>query len=506
MWRFEGRRKKKKCDLTKPTCERCRNSYGQDQCVWSDGQKRTRVRREIKPSQEPETQPLPSSPDSPTNDTSSLSRLETTTEPIGTPDTKYPMDLGFENFCSWRIPDVVANISPFLTSKQALTSRSDLSPQAFLKISAAFQNQILCLDSDFKDSIVVHSLPLALEHPTLLHAWVACSIIALSRSMPYWHEKAIRHYDSAVSGLSQALQEGSQTNDKWKRETVLLLHLFEGFQSKDEESALGKAHLRGAHELFIPTVKDQCPMGYHDVLVLEAYIMHTANNHLFQPDSQLPITHITEALGTLTSALNQLKMDCNWRSSPWIGFGGPELADMAYRVSWLTHKPFLNDQDNKEVEELISRLSSWTAPACQEESLSTHLDLPPKRLVLLARAYWCACSYLATHLAQEQNCILPFDADAFVTEIIQLLNQLIEHEHTINNHLWPLVVIGTAATDPATQEHIRSLLPQFHQGLGPASLRRAERFLAVAWETDSQGMMYGRKIFKNREALYQMFF
>jgi len=45
--------------------------------------------------------------------------------------------------------------------------------------------------------------------------------------MPYWQEKAIRHYDSAVSGLSQALQDGQQTDDMWKRETVLLLHLFE---------------------------------------------------------------------------------------------------------------------------------------------------------------------------------------------------------------------------------------------------------------------------------------
>jgi hypothetical protein len=108
-----------------------------------------------------------------------------------------------------------------------VTSRSDLSPQAFLNISAAFQDQILCLQSDFNDSIVVHSLPLALENPTLLHAWVACSVIALSRSMPYWREKAIRHYDSAVSGLSQALQDKTHTDDKWKRETVLLLHLFE---------------------------------------------------------------------------------------------------------------------------------------------------------------------------------------------------------------------------------------------------------------------------------------
>ncbi|KAG9949026.1 hypothetical protein KCU85_g4522, partial [Aureobasidium melanogenum] len=172
--------------------------------------------------------------------------------------------------------------------------------------------------------------------------------------MPYWHEKAIRHYDSAVNGLSQALQDGPQTNDKWKRETVLLLHLFEGFQSKDEESALGKAHLRGAHELFIPAVKEKSPISYHEILVLEAYIMHTTNNHLFQPDSQLPITHITEALETFTSALKRLNMECNWRSSPWIGFGGPELADMAYRVSWLTHKTYLDDKDHQEVEDLIT--------------------------------------------------------------------------------------------------------------------------------------------------------
>lgn len=97
----------------------------------------------------------------------------------------------------------------------------------FLNISTTFQRRILCLDIDFKDSIIMDSLPLALDHPPLLHAWVACSVIALSRSMPYWYEKAIKHYDSAVSGLSRALQAQSETGDKWKRETVILLHLFE---------------------------------------------------------------------------------------------------------------------------------------------------------------------------------------------------------------------------------------------------------------------------------------
>jgi hypothetical protein len=229
-------------------------------------------------------------------------------------------------------------------------------------------------------------------------------------------------------------------------------------------------------------------MSYHEILVLEAYIMHTANNHLFQPDSQLSITHISEALETLTSSLKHLELECNWRSSPWIGFGGPELADLVYRVSFFTNKPKL------------------TAPACQEESPLTHLDLSPKRLVLLARAYWCACSHLATQIVQEESLVSTFDTNAFITETLQLLDQLIEYEHTINNHLWPLLVVGTAAIDPTTQEHIISLLPQFHQGLGPASLKRAETFLRVAWKTDSQGLMYGRKIFKDREALYQMFF
>ena len=104
---------------------------------------------------------------------------------------------------------------------------SDLSPRMMLSISLAFQNRVLCLEDNPQNSIIMQSLPLALEHPPLLHAWIACSVIALSRSMPFWHEKAIQHYDSAVAGLSQALQVPKRSSDKWKRETVILLHLFE---------------------------------------------------------------------------------------------------------------------------------------------------------------------------------------------------------------------------------------------------------------------------------------
>jgi hypothetical protein len=164
----------------------------------------------------------------------------------------------------------------------------------------------------------------------------------------------------------------------------------------------------------------------------------------------------------------------------------------------------LNTDDRQQVENIITRLSSWTAPACFEESLTTHLDLPPKRLVLLAKAYWCACSYLITHLSHHDG--NPSDDTAFVTETLELLDQLTEYEQTINNHLWTLIVVGTAATSLKSQEHIRSLLPQFNQALGPGSVKRAERFLEVAWRVDQNGEMYGRKIFKDRDALYQMFF
>ncbi|THX58483.1 hypothetical protein D6D08_09058 [Aureobasidium pullulans] len=488
------RRKKKRCDAARPTCGRCRNSYGRDVCVWSD-EKRNRGRqsREIKADQR-HIQSDSSPSTTPQSSSWEVVKSDTSTNSITSPVADCPMDLRFHGFFPWTIPDAVTNISP------------DLSPQMFLNISTTFQRRILCLDIDFKDSIIMDSLPLALDHPPLLHAWVACSVIALSRSMPYWYEKAIKHYDSAVSGLSRALQAQNETGDKWKRETVILLHLFEGFQSRSDESALGKAHLRGAHELFNPRVKDKSPMSYHEALVLEGYIMHTTNNYLFQPDSQLPLDHITKAAETLVSALEQLGLSCNWRHSPWIGFGGPELADLVFRASWLAHKTSLNTDDRQQVENIITRLSSWTAPACFEESLTTHLDLPPKRLVLLAKAYWCACSYLITHLSHHDGNPVVSDDTAFVTETLELLDQLTEYEQTINNHLWPLIVVGTAATSLKSQEHIRSLLPQFNQALGPGSVKRAERFLEVAWRVDHNGEMYGRKIFKDRDALYQMFF
>jgi hypothetical protein len=109
---LKGRRKKKKCDLIKPICGRCRNSYGQDECVWTDGQKGRRSRpRRITSSQEPEHEPEPeSSPISPSSSTSTSLSLSMSAI---TPSTDYPMDLGFENFCSWSIPDVVTNISPY---------------------------------------------------------------------------------------------------------------------------------------------------------------------------------------------------------------------------------------------------------------------------------------------------------------------------------------------------------------------------------------------------------
>ncbi|TIA24144.1 hypothetical protein D6C81_02637 [Aureobasidium pullulans] len=460
------RRKKKRCDAARPTCGRCRNSYGRDVCVWSDEKRnRSRQSREIKADQRHIQSD--SSPSTTAQSSSwEVAKSDTSTNSITSPVADCPMDLGFHGFCPWTIPDAVTNISP------------DLSPQMFLNISTTFQRRILCLDIDFKDSIIMDSLPLALDHPPLLHAWVACSVIALSRSMPYWYQKAIEHYDSAVSGLSRALQAQNETCDKWKRETVILPHLFEGFQSRSDESVLGKAHLRGAHELFNLRVKDRSPMSYHEALAAE----------------------------TLVSALGQLGLSCNWRHSPWIGFGGPELADLVFRASWLAHKTSLNTDDRQQVENIITRLSSWTAPACFEESLTTHLVLPPKRLVLLAKAYWCACSYLITHLSHHDGNPVVSDDTAFVTETLELLDQLTEYEQTINNHLWPLIVVGTAATSLESQEHIRSLLPQFNQALGPGSVKRAERFLEVAWRVDHNGEMYGRKIFKDRDALYQMFF
>jgi hypothetical protein len=249
--------------------------------------------------------------------------------------------------------------------------------------------------------------------------------------------------------------------------------------------------------------------------------MHTTNNSLFQPDQKLPLSHVTEALQTLTCALEKLDMTCNWRNSPWIGYMGLELVDVTYKISLLTHKTSLNDEDNERVREILSTLSAWTAPACQEDYLaaSTHslqdLDLPPRRSVLLARAYWCACSYLATTLHNQidnvendnDNSDTKINTNAFVTETIALLTQLTQYGHATNNQLWPLVVIGTAATTLPLQTQITALLPRFNQSLGLESIKRAERFLAVAWKIDEvSGQMYGRRIFRDRDALYHMFF
>ena len=231
--RNAGRRKKKKCDAQKPKCGRCQNSYGQDICLWPEVGRHRRPRSRSRRLSSPPEQVCTSSSPVPENPQSECSEIVMSHQANHVARSRQGYDLGFslEDLCPWSMPDAVLRISPYVPYPKSFRhhadTASDLSPRMMLNISLAFQNRVLCLENDPRNSIIMQSLPLALEHPPLLHAWIACSVIALSRSMPFWHEKAIQHYDSAVAGLSQALQVTKHSNDKWKRETVILLHLFE---------------------------------------------------------------------------------------------------------------------------------------------------------------------------------------------------------------------------------------------------------------------------------------
>ena len=280
----------------------------------------------------------------------------------------------------------------------------------------------------------------------------------------------------------------------------------QGFQSKSDESVLGKAHLRGAHELFSPLLNSSSPITYHDALILEGYIMHTTNNCLFQPDSTLPMDHITEALERLQQSLEGVGMALDWRSCPWIGFLGKDLVDIIYKVSWLTRKQNLDETDLQALDELDTRLSNWVAPAYHDDALTpTNHNLRPKRLALLARIYWSACSYLTITLihhhrpvhSQENDLLL--DIRPLITEALDLLDELTNYTDTINNHLWAVLVIGTAVSDLDAREEIKNLLSQFERTFGVETVKRAERFLDKAWTVDDG-------IFGHKGVLGGMFF
>jgi hypothetical protein len=107
-------------------------------------------------------------------------------------------------------------------------SLSKLTSSQLIQITTAFDKAIISPDNGSLDQPASQlCLPLCLQNSSLMHAWLSCGTAFVTKAEPGGVQKALVHYQQAVSGLATALTETGLTSPEWKVAATLLLHTFE---------------------------------------------------------------------------------------------------------------------------------------------------------------------------------------------------------------------------------------------------------------------------------------
>jgi hypothetical protein len=107
-------------------------------------------------------------------------------------------------------------------------SLSKLTSSQLIQITTAFDKAIISPDNGSLDQPASQlCLPLCLQNSSLMHAWLSCGTAFVTKAEPGGAQKALVHYQHAVSGLATALTETGLTSPEWKVAATLLLHVFE---------------------------------------------------------------------------------------------------------------------------------------------------------------------------------------------------------------------------------------------------------------------------------------
>lgn len=392
------RRKKKKCDGVQPRCSLCRDSYGRDECTWPA----TRRGRKASTSKEPaEDQKID----------------EDAFEPCARPE--------------------IAELSASTLPDALLQALPELSPEEILQASETFQRVILCNHPSYKKSVLTLSLPLAVEHEPLMHAWISSILLVIPDNAPRWRQKSVLHYDLAVQGLKTAIVAGNPS-DEWKRAAVLLCHALELLQPMPS-SDLMRSHLRAAHCIFrLATENLGVPASLHDTLLFEGYIVRAAMNCLLQQDMyrKLPFDYMHTLVSMHKRGLDRQLLELNPFNCPWLGATGPEVIQTVYEASWL------------KVNGLVSRQYSDKALEIRESLvIAGNTDDPTKeppqhhQPYTVRYAWRSACLALLNNTLSGSDGEVPESEDTIGKGLLHL-DYLTEKNCNDVPIIWPLIVFG----------------------------------------------------------------
>ena len=157
-------------------------------------------------------------------------------------------------------------------------------------------------------------------------------------------------------------------------------------------------------------------------------------------------------------------------------------------VLW-KQKAQLGPQQLGQVSSVLEQLRLWKPleHLQQQADQSLHLQAPSREaLIIMADLYRTACIILAIRLLEPS-------ASAFhpmIRDCSQTGTRLLATVHSIafaqsSSLIWPIVIIGVAATSDEDQDTCRAIVEALINERGLASFRTIVNLLSKAWETES---------------------
>ncbi|KAK4557063.1 hypothetical protein LTR86_006044 [Recurvomyces mirabilis] len=375
-----------------------------------------------------------------------------------------------------------------------------------LKMTMEFQNRVILPETGSSSPFLLEGLPAAQAHPALWHAWLASSIATLApKDSLYWQHKGLQHHQLALRGLRKRVLLSSP-DQEWRHGTMLMLHIYQLHSPAHEHGGeLYIAHLTAAHELFGEKIYYTPPNGRHAALLLEAYILRTAINYIFQPQWNLPQSHVRSRLTLLRMSLEDGSTPEH--VCPWIGPVTFRLIEIVFELSWLAHRLPLSTYYLSKIVSMRDEVE-WLHLATVQSGSSPFSSMENPAIV--RGAYTYACAYLCTVLIEISSLdSVGLNGSRYLALGHELIHLALGRKDDAfpDTIFWPVAILGTGACSQEEQNIYRSALEQLERTSGREAVSRVASMLTDIWTTrnDSSQRGHSAHILKQVITRYRVF-
>ncbi|KAG4441702.1 hypothetical protein IFR05_002836 [Cadophora sp. M221] len=334
-----------------------------------------------------------------------------------------------------------------------------------------------------KLSILYIALPLAVASPAMKNALMACGFALLSQNSLGTEDsiQAKSYQCKALNDLAGNLLEGLEEQNL---ATILLLHLFEKITCDSVHSK--RLHLLGANDFINSSQKGAtgrpAPTRHH-IQLIEACTYHIALSSTFSGISLPPFhtNHVSKLLDLLRNSSEDPRN--MWKDSSLIGVAH-DMLDAIFRSSLLLRQMPLTIPNLQYAQELRVMVFNWRWDSPEghiiEQGGETELS-PPESMVKTGELYRLACLLLLEKILEPSLRSSDQVPRSLVTEFCQIIRQLSPEDTKQSVHLWPLLIMGTAAQTQSERELFLAPLQHTPNTFGFGNRTQGCTFLIRSW-------------------------